>query len=96
MKNKLALDFRDNKDLQVALGGLEPGDGYELTIRGTVLSTDEERFEGDIEEIVQEGEDVEVDADKPVMAEVLAQREKKKASKAAASADEEEEEEDEL
>lgn len=76
MKNKLALDFRDNPDLKSLLGGKQPGDRLTLEFEVMVTSVDEETFEAEIESITpdSDGEDaetVDVDTESPVSATLI-------------------------
>jgi hypothetical protein len=84
MKNKLALEFADNPELKAALGGKEPGDRIELTFEVMVVSTDDERFEADIESVTVDGEtdeSADADADTPVMALIIGKPKTGKTSK---------------
>lgn len=79
-KNSIVLDFRDNPELQAALGGKKAGERLTLEFEVMVKSVDTETFEADIESIAVDSEEedtaesAEVDAESPVNAIIVVAR----------------------
>lgn len=61
--DSVLLSYKDNPELKAALGGKQPGDTCEITLKVTVRANDDDTFDALIDEIHTEDESSEEEMD---------------------------------
>jgi hypothetical protein len=85
----LLLSFKENPELQAALGDLQPGDQVELCVKVTCRANDKDSFDSTIDEVElmdsmepSDGPDEDDEEDEDELTDVIVRRKKKEAASA--------------